>query len=117
MAVNARLVCTFKLSLYCSTERSTVQTAKQSCELLLKVHPIIDLRAYTLTRVPRRSLTQSSITVNSRPQVIAFRICPWKNESQYHNLALKLEYTGFSVEDIIAVRFYLTQRAMRHNGI
>jgi hypothetical protein len=102
---------------FLSTESSTVQTAKQSCELLLKVHAITDLHAYTLTRVPWRSSTQSSITVNSRPQVIAFHICPWKNESQYHNLALKLEYTGFSVEDIIAVRFHLTQRAMRHTGI
>lgn len=73
---NAKLVCTFKLPLFCSTECSTVQTAKQSCELLLKVHAITDLRAYTLTRAPWRSSTQSSITVNSRPQVIASHICP-----------------------------------------
>src|SRR6266566_861444 len=67
---------------FLSTECSTVQTAKQSCELLLKVHAITDLRAYTLTRVPWRSSTQSSITVNSRPQVIAFHVCLWKSESQ-----------------------------------
>ena len=61
---------------FLSAECSTVQTAKQSCELLLKVLAITDLRVYTLTRVHWRSSTQSSITVNSRLQVIAFHICP-----------------------------------------
>lgn len=46
-----------------------------------------------------------------------FPYLPMEERILNHYLALKLEYTGFSVEDIIAVRFYLTQRTMRHTGI
>jgi hypothetical protein len=60
-----------------------------------------------------RSSTRSSITVNSRLQVIVPDPCPWKTEHQFHILALKLEFTGFSVEDIIAVRFNPILRVAR----
>ncbi|KAH8992121.1 hypothetical protein EDB92DRAFT_1945661 [Lactarius akahatsu] len=65
-------------------QREIVQTAKQSCELLLKVIYIIDKYLHLLTRETAKII--DSIL----------------DYSKLEASALKLEFTGFAVEDIIA---------------
>ena len=56
----------------------------------------------------RRLLTLFSITANWRLLVIAFSVPVHRYaDTICAFLALKLEFTGFSVEDIIAVSFIL----------
>src|SRR5712691_6099034 len=70
-----------------------------------RYNSVLETCSYVLTCVPLRSSIQSSITVNLRPLVIASRHCTQSNRLRSHKLALKLEVTGFSIEDLIAVSF------------
>jgi hypothetical protein len=79
-----------------------VQTAKQSCELLLKVRDLIcwPLDSWAECSAHRLS-TQSWITVNWKRKV---RQCTFVSlHPLTSEIAVKLEFSGFMVENIIAV--------------